>query len=259
MKFYYLCNYDDDEFDSSVPQDETFIALGSADEIEDLYYQIEECTDSFIPTFEDDPRFNYGKSYGLIVEWKGNSTNFYGVASYQDSMADIKSADDSDYIGDVDADYICDYLNSLWGLNEGLFNFKNKNKDKNKFNLDDGSEDLENIKSTMNKLKQSSKELKKANDTKSRIKANEDWDNVDSQWEQIAYKQVPDLNGFYTDYTMYENLLFGTDDDYPQFVCVFGDRDLYTPDDGDFDFETDFEDEAWEWFDSYNGFDEEDF
>lgn len=68
-------------------------------------------------------------------------------------------------------------------------------------------------------------------------------------WEMVDTKQVPDASGFYTDYTMYRNTITG------EYVCVFGDRDMYEPEDGYFDFETENEDEAYEWFDSYDGID----
>ena len=60
-------------------------------------------------------------------------------------------------------------------------------------------------------------------------------------------KSVLDSDGFYTDYSWYR-----TKDG--NHVMVFGDRDYYSPEDGNYDFETDSEDEAAEWFDSYIGF-----
>lgn len=71
-------------------------------------------------------------------------------------------------------------------------------------------------------------------------------------WERLASKSVPDADGFYTDYTLYVNENTGL------YVCVFGDTDYYGPEEGYFDFETESEDEAWEWFDSYTGFDDDD-
>lgn len=73
-----------------------------------------------------------------------------------------------------------------------------------------------------------------------------------SQYELIRSKQVEDADGFMTDYTMY----YDTENE--QYVFVFGDNDRYRPEDGDFDYECESEDEAYEWFDSYNGFAEED-
>lgn len=75
------------------------------------------------------------------------------------------------------------------------------------------------------------------------VKASED---DFSEWEQLAHKEVVDTDGFVTDYTMYFNEATG------QYVTVFGDNDIYRPEDGYFDAEFDNADEAWEWFDSYN-------
>lgn len=74
----------------------------------------------------------------------------------------------------------------------------------------------------------------------------------DSIYEKIESKQVPDYDGFYTDYTMYRNKETG------EYVFVFGDNDLYSPEDSEHDYECETEDEAYEWFDSYTGFDDED-
>ena len=73
----------------------------------------------------------------------------------------------------------------------------------------------------------------------------------DSEWEMVERKQVPDYDGFYTDYTLYHNIL--TD----KYACMFGDVDLYSPEEGDFDWEGDTEEEAYEWFESYNGFEDD--
>lgn len=73
----------------------------------------------------------------------------------------------------------------------------------------------------------------------------EDWDQEVGSWEMMAVKSVQDSDGFWTDYTMYHNL----DDD--TFVFVFGDRDVYNPDNSSWDWECDNEDEAWEWFEDY--------
>lgn len=68
-----------------------------------------------------------------------------------------------------------------------------------------------------------------------------------SEYTMLRTKQVPDSDGFMTDYTLYENNITG------EYVCVFGDRDTHSPEDEWFDFETESEDEANEWFDSYTG------
>ena len=68
----------------------------------------------------------------------------------------------------------------------------------------------------------------------------------ESEWVDLDSKSVLDYDGFYTDYTLWTNGL--------QFVCIFGDNDLYNPENSDPDFETNDEDEAYEWFNSYEGF-----
>ena len=70
-------------------------------------------------------------------------------------------------------------------------------------------------------------------------------------YNEIASKRVPDSDGFLTDYTMYRNMNDGT------YVFIFGDKDIYTPGNSDFDWECDTEEEAKEWFDNYVGFDDD--
>ncbi len=71
-----------------------------------------------------------------------------------------------------------------------------------------------------------------------------------SDYTYVASKSVQDSDGFYTDYTWYKS-----DDGLN--VFVFGDNEIYTPEAGNFDFETENDAEAQEWFDSYNGFEED--
>lgn len=71
-------------------------------------------------------------------------------------------------------------------------------------------------------------------------------------FSKIATKSVPDSDGFYTDYTMYLDTNTG------EYVFVFGDNDIYSPADGNFDWQCETEEEAWEWFNSYRGFDDDD-
>lgn len=97
----------------------------------------------------------------------------------------------------------------------------------------------------------------------------------------VDSKSVPDSDGFMTDYTWYVRIRCTYDEwyswlksrsghnthshtlgDIPEeyidgYVFVFGDSDLYTPEDGDFDFECESYEEAVEWFDDYHGFDDE--
>lgn len=94
--------------------------------------------------------------------------------------------------------------------------------------------------------------LNQLHDTMDAVESSTDWDDEDdfyneesSEFEQVASKQVVDFDGFMTDYTMYR-----TSDG--RYVFVFGDNDRYRPEDGDFDFECDTEEEAWEWFNSYS-------
>lgn len=85
----------------------------------------------------------------------------------------------------------------------------------------------------------------------------EDWE-IDTDWSELRYKQVPDSDGFYTDYTLYE-WIGDPGAEVDKYICVFGDKELYYPEGAypDCDFSTDSEEEAYEWFDSYNGFDDE--
>ena len=85
-----------------------------------------------------------------------------------------------------------------------------------------------------------------------------DWDAFyenDAQydaWEEVARKEVPDADGFMTEYVMYKN----KDEDV--WIFMFGDPDVYPPDPDYADWSSDDEIAAWEWFDSYTGFDEDD-
>lgn len=82
---------------------------------------------------------------------------------------------------------------------------------------------------------------------------NEDWDDEEeSEWEVMDHKSVRDSDGFITDYTWYKNSNTG------EHVFVFGDSDLYGPEDGWFDWECDSDEEAEEWFDNYKGPGDED-
>jgi hypothetical protein len=90
------------------------------------------------------------------------------------------------------------------------------------------------------------------------IKAYEDFDEFDddyydedSEWELVDSKSVPDSDGFYTDYSMYRSTEDGT------YIFMFGDRDIYTPNRDDADWECDTEQEAYEWFENYHGFDDD--
>ena len=70
-----------------------------------------------------------------------------------------------------------------------------------------------------------------------------------SGWKEVASKQVVDSDGFLTDYTMYT--------DGETWIFMLGDKDIYEPDRGYADWEADSEDRAWEWFNSYSGFEDD--
>lgn len=78
-----------------------------------------------------------------------------------------------------------------------------------------------------------------------------DSDDYVDDWRELASKSVEDSDGFNTDYTLYTNG--------ETYICMFGDKDLYEPDEAYADYETENEQDAWDWFNSYTGFaDEED-
>lgn len=77
---------------------------------------------------------------------------------------------------------------------------------------------------------------------------NEDYPNtVDDRYYRIDIKHVKDSDGFLTDYTWWYDA--ATD----QHIFIFGDSEVYTPEDSSPDWETDSEDTAREWWDNYVG------
>lgn len=64
-------------------------------------------------------------------------------------------------------------------------------------------------------------------------------------WELVDRKQIEDTDGFLTDYTLYRNIVTNW------YICVYGDSEIYRPEDGDWDADFASVDEAIEWFDSY--------
>lgn len=79
---------------------------------------------------------------------------------------------------------------------------------------------------------------------------NESFLDSDDNYEYVVSKSVLDSDGFYTDYTWYKTV-DGLN------VFVFGDNDIYKPADGYIDHEEEDDTAAQEWFDSYNGFEED--
>ena len=97
------------------------------------------------------------------------------------------------------------------------------------------------------------------------------------RYYEVDSKQVRDSDGFWDDYTMYEEYVipydeyidflknykkgdFYKDEWFNRYVFVFGDKELYDPSDGydEWDYECESEKEAYEWFEDYNGFYDED-
>lgn len=77
---------------------------------------------------------------------------------------------------------------------------------------------------------------------------NEDYTNtVGDRYYRIDIKHVKDSDGFLTDYTWWYDA--ATD----QHIFIFGDSEVYTPEDSSPDWETDSEDTAQEWWDNYVG------
>lgn len=72
----------------------------------------------------------------------------------------------------------------------------------------------------------------------------------DLKYILLATKTVTDSNGFTTDYTWYKDNQTGNN------VFVFGDIDYYKPEDAYFDYETENDKVAKKWFDTYNGFED---
>ena len=71
------------------------------------------------------------------------------------------------------------------------------------------------------------------------------------QYKFIKSKSVYDSDGFLTDYTLYST------SDGETYFCMFGDNEIYEPDLDYADWEGDSYEEAMEWFESYNGFEDE--
>lgn len=81
---------------------------------------------------------------------------------------------------------------------------------------------------------------------------NEYWDKIEeTPYYKVASKSVMDSDGFWTEYTMYYN------EDEDNYFFIFGDSDIYGPDPAYADWECETNDEAVEWYNSYNGFEDE--
>lgn len=79
-----------------------------------------------------------------------------------------------------------------------------------------------------------------------------DEETEDPKWICLDIKHVRDSDGMLTDYALY------TTKDEDKYICMFGDADVYAPDEMYADAEFDTEDEALEWFENYVGLGDED-
>lgn len=80
----------------------------------------------------------------------------------------------------------------------------------------------------------------------------ENFDSKDTdydKWTEVNQKSVLDSDGFTTDYTWYT--------DGEKHIFMFGDSEIYPPDEDYADWVCDSEEEASEWFASYRGFEED--
>ena len=69
-------------------------------------------------------------------------------------------------------------------------------------------------------------------------------------WELIARKDIKDADGFMTEYSLYGS-------NTGRIVTVYGDSDLYKPENGDIDMEFESLREAEEWFYDFDPFNED--
>lgn len=67
------------------------------------------------------------------------------------------------------------------------------------------------------------------------------------EWVFVKSKDVYDYDGFLTEYTLYKSA------NGERYICMFGDSDVYGPDEDYADWEGDSYQEAMEWFDDYEG------
>lgn len=76
----------------------------------------------------------------------------------------------------------------------------------------------------------------------------DDIDTQESEWVLRSIKTIPDSDGFMTEYAWYTNG--------DKHIFMFGDTDLYEPNEQDADWVCETEQEAQEWFNSYEGFED---
>ncbi len=74
-------------------------------------------------------------------------------------------------------------------------------------------------------------------------------DNDSAKWRLVKTKSVMDSDGFMTEYSWYT--------DGEKHIFMFGDSDIYEPDEDYADWVAESEKEAEDWFENYKGFDDE--
>lgn len=74
----------------------------------------------------------------------------------------------------------------------------------------------------------------------------------EDEYKYIKSKMVYDADGFTTEYTLYSTA------DGNRYFCMFGDNDIYGPDPDYADWEGESYQEAIEWFDNYEGYNDDD-
>lgn len=110
------------------------------------------------------------------------------------------------------------------------------------------------VRMQINKLERSSETIESSkvmSTVQGEIDKHFDDDEYTSNFTYIDSKEVADSDGFITEYTWYKS-------EDGNNVFVFGDPDMYRPEDGNFDYETENDDIAYEWFHLYTGFDDYD-
>lgn len=80
----------------------------------------------------------------------------------------------------------------------------------------------------------------------------DDLEMISSEWKLVDSKEIPDSDGFITQYALYKNI------DGSKYITMFGDIDSTEPDEMYADAEFDSEETAREFFDDYTGFEDED-
>ena len=75
----------------------------------------------------------------------------------------------------------------------------------------------------------------------------DDDDIESSEYTRVSSKSVEDSDGFMTDYTWYKTADGNN-------IFIFGDNEVYTPENTDWDWEEEDDEAAQDWFDSYTGF-----